>query len=247
MSESLESTSQRLTIKDWAEEDKPREKMLLKGWRALSDAELIAILIGSGTGSQTAVDVAKNLMQTAEGSIDKLAKFTIKEMQKVKGIGEARAITIGAALELGRRRTTEDREKPKKITSSADAYSLLKPYLHDLQVEQFMVILLNRANVVVKVVSVGTGGLTAVVADVKVIFKAALENYACGIILAHNHPSGNNHPSKADLNLTKLMMFAGKTLEIPVLDHIIYTNHGYHSLADEGIIAQYNDTLPKVE
>jgi DNA repair protein RadC len=247
MSNPTDSATQKLTIKDWAEEDKPREKMLLKGWRALSDAELIAILIATGTGNETAVDVAKKLMAIAGSSIDKLARFTIKDMQKVKGIGQAKAITIGAALELGRRRSSEDREQTKKISSSRDAYLALKPYLHDLEVEQFMVILLNRANAILKIVSVGVGGVSGVIADVKVIFKTALENNACGIILSHNHPSGNTNPSKADLDLTKTLMHAGKTLDIPVLDHIIYTNHGYKSFADEGIIEHYSSLIPDLK
>jgi DNA repair protein RadC len=242
MSKEKELGTQKLTIKDWAEEDKPREKMLLKGWSALSDAELIAILIGSGTGSLTAVDVAKNVMASA-GSLDKLAKLSMKEIQKVKGIGEAKAITIGAAMELGRRRKDEDKEVFKPITSSSQGYYLLKPFLHDLDVEQFYVIALNKANVKIKIIQIGIGGVGSVIADPRVIFKTALENNAAYLILAHNHPSGNKQPSKADLDLTKGLIAAGKTLDIPVIDHLIYTNNGYLSFADEGIIERLKNEL----
>jgi DNA repair protein RadC len=245
MSKELTEGTQKLTIKDWAEEDKPREKMLLKGWSALSDAELIAILIGTGTGNQTAVDVAKSVMKAAESSIDKLAKFSVKEMQKVKGIGQAKAITIGAAMELGRRRISEDREELKQIRTSSDGYMMLKPYLHDLSVEQFFIIILNKANYKIKIVQVGIGGVGSVIADPRVIFKIALENNAANLILAHNHPSGNINPSKADLDLTKNLIAGGQTLDIPILDHLIYTNNGFLSFADEGIINRLNNELAK--
>jgi DNA repair protein RadC len=222
-------------ILSWAEEDRPREKMLLKGKAALSDAELIAILIGSGTIELSAVDVGKLIMQRAANNINELAKFSIKELTKIKGIGEAKAITIIAALELGRRRKEGERVKRPKIGSSADAYEQIRPYLMDLPHEEFWILLLNRANEVLRPVQVSQGGVSGTVADPKLIFKYALENLASSIILVHNHPSGNLRPSEADKDLTKRLREAGKFLEIPVLDHLIFTDNGYFSFADEGV------------
>jgi DNA repair protein RadC len=225
-----------MNILSWAEEDRPREKLLLKGKAALSDAELIAILIGSGTRSISAVDVAKMILSEAENNLNKLAKFSVKDLRRIKGIGEAKAISIVSALELGRRRKDSDFSKKEKITCSNDIYQIMKPELMDLQKEQFWIILLNRANGLIKKEQISSGGISGTVADPKIIFKAALDQYASSIILIHNHPSGNLKPSRADMELTTKMKTAGKLLEIPVLDHIIFGDEGYLSFADDGLL-----------
>lgn len=224
----------RISINEWAEEDRPREKLMLKGRAALSDAELIAILIGSGTVTESAVDVAKNVLHLANNDLNELAKLSIKDLRQAKGIGEARAITIVSAMELGRRRKEAEPVKKPKITCSRDIYELIRPELIDLPVEEFWVIMLNRANMVIRKVKISGGGVAGTVADPKVIFKAALDQLASAIILVHNHPSGNLTPSQADRELTKKLKEAGQLLEIPVLDHIIFTDHQYVSFADEG-------------
>lgn len=225
-----------LGIKSWAEEDRPREKLLLKGKAALSDAELLGILINSGTPQLTAVDIAKEILRKIDNDLNQLAKLSVKDLGKFKGIGEARAITIVAALELGRRRKeTESREKPK-ITSSRDAYEVLRPHLMDLPHEEFWVVLLNRANQVLRPVQVSAGGVSGTVADPKIIFKVALEHLASSVILAHNHPSGNLQPSQADKDLTRKLKNAGQMLDLPVLDHLILSDKTYLSFADEGIL-----------
>lgn len=227
---------EKLTIKEWAEEDRPREKLLLKGKENLSDAELIAILLGTGTLDASAVEVGKKILAQAENDLHKLAKLTIKDLKKVKGIGEAKAITIVAALELGRRRKEQDFAKKITITSSEIAYETMKPYLLDLPHEEFWIILLNRANVIIKTQRVSQGGVAGTVADAKVIFKYALDFLASGIILVHNHPSENLTPSEADIQVTKKIVVGGNLLEIKVLDHIIFANHSYYSFADAGLI-----------
>ena len=225
-----------LTIKNWAEEDRPREKLLLKGKSALSDAELIAIAIGSGTASLSAVEVARQILRAVGNDLNKLAKLSVKDLVKFKGIGEAKAINIICALELGRRKKeTEPATKPK-ITCSKDAYEVLKPVLSDLSHEEFWVLLLDRSNQVLKKQPISSGGVSGTVADPKIIFKKALEELASGVILAHNHPSGNLNPSEADIALTKKLKQAGTVLEIAVLDHIIFTDFGYYSFVDEGVL-----------
>lgn len=225
-----------LKILSWAEEDRPREKLLLKGKSALSDAELIAILIGSGTRSLSAVDVAKIILTRAENDLNQLAKFSVKDLQKIKGIGEAKAISIVSALELGRRRKDVDFVQKARITCSNDIYQLMKPELMDLPKEEFWILLLNRANSLIKKEQISSGGVSGTVADPKIIFKAALDQYASSVVLVHNHPSGNLKPSQADINLTAKMKEAGKLLEIPILDHIIFADTGYMSFADEGLL-----------
>ena len=228
--------SKPLNIKSWSPEDRPREKLLLKGTAALSDAELIAILLGSGTTTMSAVDLAKKILQTAGNNLHELARASVKDLMKIKGIGEAKAITIVAALELGRRRKEIDPEEKPKITGSKDAYELIKAHLLDLQHEEFWVILLNRANRVIRKRQISQGGVAGTVADPKIIFKCALEELASGIIIAHNHPSGNLTASQADIDLTRKVKEGGKLLEIQVLDHVIVAGHKYFSFADEGLI-----------
>lgn len=221
-------------ILSWAEADRPREKLLMKGRSALSDAELIAILIGSGTVSLTAVDVAKAMMSSVGNNINNLARQSIKELMKNKGIGEAKAITIVAALELGRRRSDAVPEQRRKISGPSDVYEVMKPYLMDLQHEEFWILLLNRANEVMKPVRISIGGVDGTVADIKVIFKLALEHLASSVILVHNHPSGQLKASHQDKILTKAMIEAGRILDIPVLEHLIFTDHAFYSFVDQG-------------
>ncbi len=223
-------------ILSWAEEDRPREKLLLKGKAALSDAELIGILLGSGTVSLSAVDVAKQILASVDNNLNSLAKLTVNDLKRFKGIGEAKAITIVAALELGRRRKASELPAKQSITASKDIFDLMHPHLIDLPHEEFWIVLLNRANVVIKKVQISTGGVAGTVADPKMIFKAALEHLASSVILVHNHPSGNLKPSQADKELTAKLREAGRWLEIPVLDHVIVAEKHYFSFADEGIL-----------
>ena len=225
-----------LSIKEWAEDDRPREKLLEKGRQALSDAELLAILLGSGTVSISAVELAKQILQGSDNNLNELAKLSVKDLQKFKGIGEAKAITIVSALELGRRRKEAEPVERAKITSSQDAYELMKPYLLDLHYEEFWVLLLNRSNSVIKKEKISAGGVSGTVADPKIIFKLALQETTSHLILVHNHPSGNLSPSKADIDLTKKIKEGAKLLDMQVLDHLIFTDAGYYSFADEGIL-----------
>lgn len=225
-----------LNIKSWSPEDRPREKLLLKGTPALSDAELIAILIGSGTANYSAVDVSKKIMQEVNNNLNDLARLRVKELTKIKGIGEAKAITIVAALELGRRRKEQDINEKPRINSSKDSFDQMKGELMDLPHEEFWVLLLNRANKLIKKKRVSEGGVSGTVADPKIIYKMALEELASAIVVAHNHPSGNLTASQSDLNLTKKLKEAGKLLEIQLLDHIIVAGSKYLSFADEGLM-----------
>ncbi|HAQ21363.1 MAG TPA: hypothetical protein DCR40_19360 [Prolixibacteraceae bacterium] len=226
----------KLSIKEWAVEDRPREKMQTKGIRSLSEAELIAILIGSGNLDESAVEVSRRILASVNNNLNELGKKTISDLRKFKGIGEVKAITIMSALELGRRRKeSEPDEKPKVITS-ADAASIFKPLLSDLPHEEFWILLLNRNNIYIDKMMVSQGGLVGTVIDVRIILRKALENGACSLILCHNHPSGNLVPSEADKDITKKIQEAGKHMDIPVLDHLIIGNGSYFSFADEGLI-----------
>lgn len=226
-----------IKISQLAEEDRPREKLLLKGKSALSDAELLAILLGSGTKSLSAVDLAKHILTSVNHDLSQLAKMSVADLKKFKGIGEAKAITIVSALELGRRRKLiNDLPKRSKISSSADVYHLMKPELMDEPIEHFYILLLNRSNHVIKKVLISKGGTSGTVADPKIIFKHALDSLANSIILVHNHPSGNLKPSEQDCRLTKKLKEVGDNLEVSVLDHIIFTDVAYFSFSDEGLI-----------
>jgi len=232
----MEQEKETLSIKSWAEEDRPREKLLLKGRHVLSDAELIAILIGSGSRKETAVELSKRILNQFGNNLNELAKLSVKELMKFKGIGEAKAISIIAALELGRRRKETEPEKRVKIITSKDAYEYLKPNFLDLPHEEFRVLLLNRSNSIIKNELVSLGGVSGTIVDPKIIFKIALENLTSSIVLAHNHPSGNLKPSEQDIRLTKNIKQAGAILEIAVIDHLIISNEGYFSFADEGMM-----------
>lgn len=224
------------SIKEWAVEDRPREKMLVNGVRALSEAELVAILIGSGNSDESAVELSRRILASVANNLNELGKKTIADLQKFKGIGEAKAITIMAALELGRRRKESDPTEKPKISTSADAANIFKPILSDLPHEEFWVLMLNRNNLVIDKIIISRGGITGTVIDVRIIMKMALECLACSIILCHNHPSGNLIPSEADKEITRKIKDAGKLLDISVLDHIIVGNNSFFSFADEGLI-----------
>ena len=228
--------SSKTSIKSWAEDDRPREKFLLKGRAALSDAELLAIIIGSGSRNESAVELSKRILSTASNNLLELGKYNLSELQTFKGIGEAKAISIAAALEIGRRRRSQENTVKKKISSSNDAFEILHAELSDLNTEEFWIILLNRANRVIKKSKISSGGISGTVADTRVIFKSANDNLASAIILAHNHPSGNLKPSQADINLTKKLRESGTVLDIPVLDHIIIAENSYFSFVDESLL-----------
>ncbi|MBB2149439.1 RadC family protein [Pedobacter gandavensis] len=225
----------RIGIKQWAEADRPREKLMLHGRRHLSDAELVAILIVSGNAEESAVDLSKRILASCNQDLDALGRLSVQDLCKFRGIGEARAISIIGALELGRRRKPGSTELTK-ITSSQDCHQELSPVMTDLIQEEFWILLLNRANQVIAKHQVSKGGLTGTVADPKVIFKIALEHNAAYVVLAHNHPSGNLKPSEEDLQLTRKLVSAGKLLDLYILDHLIITNKSFFSFNDEGLI-----------
>jgi DNA repair protein RadC len=224
-----------IKISELAEEDRPREKLLLKGKSSLSDAELIAILIGSGTPTISAVDLSRNILRDVGYDLAALAKMSIKDLTKFKGIGEAKAISIVAAMELGRRRKEQEPQPRSKITCSRDIYDIMKPDLYDEIVEHFYLILLSRSNFVIKKQLLSLGGTSGTVVDPKIVFKIALENMAQSLIFVHNHPSGNTTPSDQDRNLTNRLVKIGRELDLPVLDHVIFADRGYFSFADEGL------------
>ncbi len=225
----------KLNIKDWAEEDRPREKMLLKGVGALSDAELLGILIGSGNKNETAVELAQRILHSVSNNLNILGKQEIKSLIKnFNGIGEAKAITIAAAMELGKRRKLSEVLIQPQITSSEDVYQIMHPVLADLKHEEVWVLLLNRANKVVKKIQVSKGGIAGTVVDVRLIMKEAIDALASAMILCHNHPSGNSNPSGDDDNITRKLKDAGQIMEIRLLDHIIICDHSYYSYLDKG-------------
>ncbi|MBU1009613.1 MAG: DNA repair protein RadC [Bacteroidetes bacterium] len=232
----MENYQKRTPITQWAEDDKPREKLLLKGKASLSDAELLAILIRSGSARESAVDLSKSILHESSDNLIELSRKSVHELMKFSGVGEAKALSIVAALELGkRRRNAEALEKPV-ITTSKDAFERFYAGASDLNYEQFWVMMLDQANKVLRVISVSEGGLTGTVADPKKIFKQAIEYGACNIILCHNHPSGQLKPSDADIRLTKKMVQSGELIEIKVLDHLIIGGDSYYSFADNGLI-----------
>jgi len=223
-------------IKSWAEDDRPREKLVTKGASTLSDAELLGILIASGTREKSAVDLARELMALANNNLNQFGKLSIKELQQIKGIGEARAITIAAAMELGRRRQIGAVIDRQKINCAEDAAELLTPLLQDLNHEMFCVLYLNNAQMLIKHEFVSSGGLTATVADIRMILKNALLCNAAKLIVAHNHPSGNKTPSEADKKLTHKLKDAAHQMDIQLVDHIIIAGKDFTSFANEGLI-----------
>ena len=239
--ESQETTSIKKTngnsengIKSWAEEDRPREKLLAKGKSALSDVELLAILLRSGTSKLTAVDVARQLLSKANNNLASLSKMSLSEITKIPGIGETKALTIIAALELGMRKRAQNIPVNKDVTSSRDAFELIYPHVADTNYEQFWVLFLNKANRKISIKCISEGGLDSTVVDPKRIYKIALELNAANIILCHNHPSGRLFPSDSDIRLTEKIKKSGEFLDIKVLDHLIVGDEKYYSFADEG-------------
>ena len=222
--------SNSFSIKNWNEDDRPREKLLLKGRTALSDAELIAILIGSGSRNESAVSLSQRILASAGNNLSELGRRSIVELMEFKGIGEAKAICIAAAMELGRRRRAGEALERKKITSSSSVFEYVQPIIGELPHEEFWIIYLNNSNKIIKSAQLSKGGITGTVVDVRLAFKEALQLGAVGIILAHNHPSGTLKPSQADIHLTKKLKTAGESLDIKVLDHLIITEKAYLAL-----------------
>jgi DNA repair protein RadC len=232
-----EETTKFVTIKQWAEDDRPREKAMTKGFSALSDTELLAILISTGTRDESAVDLAKRILALTNNNLVELGKLKFKDLQKVKGIGVAKAITIATAMELGRRRNlAEAKSDHIFLKSSAQAFAYFHPILADSAIEEFWVAYLNRSNRLIEVKRVSEGGVSGTVADPKVIFKHAVDLLASNIVLCHNHPSGSKSPSDADKRLTKRLVEAGRLIDVHVMDHIIIAEEDYYSFADESML-----------
>ena len=228
--------AQKYSIKSWASDDRPREKLLLKGATALSNSELIAILINHGTRDKTAVELAQEILRAGKENLNELGKLSIKELIRIKGIGEAKAISIVAAMELGRRRQASTYREKALVAGSTDVANYLQTLLKDYKHEVFAVLFLNRSNKINHFQIISEGGITGTVADPRIILKKALEEEAVSIILCHNHPSGSLKPSKADEELTYKIREAAKYFDIKVLDHVIVSDDGYYSFADEGIL-----------
>jgi DNA repair protein RadC len=224
------------SIKHWSDDDKPREKLLTKGRSALSDAELIAILIGSGSRSESAVELSKRILASADNNLNELGRLSIKQLTAFKGIGEAKAVTIAAALEIGRRRRGEEALQLTMIGSSKDAFEVLQPIIGELEHEEFWVLYLNNSNKILHKTQLSKGGITGTLVDVRILMKQSLELGAVGLILAHNHPSGTLKPSAADKQITQKIKKASESLDIKVLDHLIITQKDYFSFADNQVL-----------
>ena len=224
------------SIKSWKEDDRPREKLIIKGKDSLSDAELVAILIGSGNRQESAVDLSKRILANVNNNLSELGKLSVNDLMQFKGIGEAKAITIITALELGRRRRLEEALIKPKISSSKAVFEIMQPIIGELLHEEFWLLYLNNSNKIIYKNKLSSGGITGTLVDVRMLFKKALELSSVAIILSHNHPSGNLKPSKADIDLTKKIQEAGKTLDIKVLDHLIITEKDYFSFADGNLM-----------
>ncbi len=225
-----------IKITDWAVEDRPREKLYQKGTSSLSDAELLAILIGSGTRKRSAVDLGRELLSMVNNNLNSLGKLTIGDLTKIKGIGNARAIAIAAALELGRRRKLAEIPEMPQIKCSKDVFDLLSPVLSDLPHEEFWILFLNRSNKVINRMKLSQGGISGTVTDVRMVMKRAIEYLASGIIVCHNHPSGNLNPSESDTRITQKIKEAGNIMDIQLLDHLIISEKEYYSFADNGLL-----------
>ncbi|WP_312397480.1 RadC family protein [Chryseobacterium sp.] len=225
-----------MSIKFLAEDDRPREKFLLKGKNSLSDSELLAIIMGSGNREQTAVELARKILASVDNNWHQLSLLSIKDLMKFKGVGEVKAISIATALEIGRRRASQEVLEKPTISSSNSAYLVLKNHLSDLRTEEFWAIFLNQSNKIIHIAQLTQGGISQSIVDVRILFKTALENFSTGIIIAHNHPSGNLKPSREDIDITQKVKEAGKFLTIQLLDHLIITQNSYFSFSDEGLL-----------
>lgn len=232
----MQEKSSSFSIKNWSQDDQPREKLLYKGKAALSDAELVAILISSGNREESAVDLCKRILASTKNNLSALGKLSVKQLMEFKGIGEAKAISIIAALELGRRRRGEEALEKFKITSSKSVFELMQPVIGELQHEEFWIIYLNNSNKVLQKNQLSKGGITGTLVDVRLVFKTALEVGATALILAHNHPSGTLKPSESDKQITHKLKHAAESLDIKVLDHLIITEKAYFSFADESLL-----------
>jgi DNA repair protein RadC len=228
--------TEKLSIKNWAEDDRPREKLLEKGPATLSDSELIAILIGSGSRNESAVDLAKKILQQSDNNLFELGRKSIQQLQQHKGIGSAKAVTIVAAMELARRRADSEPKKKQIIGTSNDIFEIFEPLLGDLLHEEFWAVFLNRGNKVIGKKRIGSGGISSTDVDIRMIMKSAVENSAVSIIICHNHPSGNLNPGKDDKSVTQQIKKAGQIMGISLLDHIIIGEKSYFSFLDEGIL-----------
>ncbi len=235
-SEISEAYQPKLSIKAWAEEDRPREKLLNKGAKNLSDAELLAILLRSGSREESAVSLAQRVMHGCENNLNELGKQSLSVLTKFKGLGATKALTIMAAMELGQRRQLSDIKERPQVRSSKDAYQTIAPLLADLPHEEFWILLLNRSNRIISRDRVSMGGVSGTVVDARLVFKKALEVLASSVILCHNHPSGNLNPSQSDLNLTRKLKKAGEVMDVSVIDHLIIAEGGFYSFADEGVL-----------
>ncbi len=225
-----------IPITQWAEDDRPREKLMLKGKSALTDAELVAILIGSGSRSESAVMLCRKILASTGNDLNTLGKLTVPQLMKFRGIGQAKAVAIAAALELGKRRAVSQTPQPEKIASSRSVFEIMQPILGELPHEEFWILYLNNSNRILSKVQLSKGGITGTVVDIRIAFRGALEINATGIILVHNHPSGTLKASDADRQITRKIKAAGENLDIKVLDHVIVTERGYMSFADEGLL-----------
>lgn len=225
-----------MSLKFLAEDDRPREKFLLKGKNALSDTELLAIIMGSGSRDESAVELARKILQSVENNWNHLSRLQIADLMKFKGVGEAKAISIAAALEIGRRRAAQEIPERTQIKSSNDIFVLLSPFLSDLQTEELWAIFLNQNNRVLGKSQLSSGGINQSVVDVRILFKAAIDQFATALVIAHNHPSGNLKPSTEDVKITKQIAEAGKILNIQLLDHVIIAQNSYFSFADESML-----------
>jgi len=225
-----------MSIKFLAEDDRPREKFLLKGRNSLSDSELLAIIMGSGSRDETAVELARKILASVNNNWHQLSLLTIKDLTKFKGVGEVKAISIATALEIGRRRASQEIPEKPQISSSNDAYQILKLHLADLRTEEFWAIFLNQSNKVIHIAQLTQGGINQSIVDIRIVFKTALDHFATGIIISHNHPSGNLKPSQEDIQITKKIKEAGNLMNIQLLDHLIITQNSYLSFADEGLL-----------
>ncbi|KQK25733.1 hypothetical protein AR438_09045 [Chryseobacterium aquaticum] len=225
-----------MSIKFLAEDDRPREKFLLKGRNSLSDSELLAIIMGSGSRDETAVELARKILASVDNNWHQLSLLTIKDLTKFKGVGEVKAISIATALEIGRRRASQEIPEKSQISSSNNAYQILKLHLADLRTEEFWAIFLNQSNKVIHISQLTQGGINQSIVDIRILFKNALDHFATGIIVAHNHPSGNLKPSSEDIHITKKIKEAGVLMNIQLLDHLIITQNSYLSFADENLL-----------
>jgi len=225
-----------MSIKSLAEDDRPREKFLLKGRNSLSDSELLAIIMGSGNRNESALDLARKILDSAGNNWNTLSRLSLKDLMKFNGIGEAKAISIAAALEIGNRKASQEIPERVKITGSESVFRLLSPYLSDLPTEEFWAVFLNQSNQVIHKTQLTKGGISESLVDVRILFKIALEHFATGIIIAHNHPSGNLKPSNADLIITKKIKDSGNLLNIKLLDHLIIAQNTFLSFADENLL-----------